>query len=150
MMNNWRDELHNLLYLSAKSGKDKMVRVLLQCGCNVNSVNEKGFTPLMCADFTKPKIVKLLLDAGADVNASYNCGPGPLHVAIGASLEHKVTTLESVKLLLDAGANIDQCWNYGDSKRSAVYDALDAGLTDIAELLVQRGAMLNNPNYENT
>lgn len=52
------------LHLAAKANKAEMVRYLLAAGLDVNALDRRGYTPLLCS--SAPAIAHLLLDAGAD------------------------------------------------------------------------------------
>lgn len=135
---NWRDELGNtFLHLTAQSGNCQLVQLSLKLGCNVNAQNCRGYTPLLCSDFTNPRIVESLLKAGADVHIIDNRnGASPLHLAV------KTKSLDSVTLLLNAGVDV----NHADfSGALALNYAVDAELLDIAQVLVERGTQLNRP-----
>lgn len=120
---------------------DDLVPFLLECGCDVNTKNHQGDTPLLLMDFKQPQLVELLLKAGADGNVTNNKGQSPLHLAARAEC------LESVKLVLDAGGDVNQ---FDQEGKSALYYAVNAyenvkGVVEIVKLLVERGAEINRP-----
>jgi ankyrin repeat protein len=63
--------------------RDRLVEVigetLLDAGCDVNAVDNKGRTPLMYAGFfERPSVVNLLLKRGANINAKDHNGESAL------------------------------------------------------------------------
>lgn len=53
------------LHLAASQNRAEMVRYLLAAGHDVNALDRRGYTPLLCS--SAPAIAHLLLDAGADL-----------------------------------------------------------------------------------
>jgi ankyrin repeat protein len=79
-----------------------LVKVLIECGANVNSQDMNNRTPLHCAsEFGYLDTARLLLDHGADANALDNNHVTPIHLAS----QHGY--LEIVQLLLLCGADHD-------------------------------------------
>jgi hypothetical protein len=82
----------------------EMVRVLLNCGANVNAKDDFGFTPLDFASlgrFSDPSVVRLLLDHGANPNVQAQHGITPLYRAA------KYGRIEIARLLAEHSASIE-------------------------------------------
>jgi hypothetical protein len=95
----WWDE-------SGQSGFEtcqKMAKILLRAGANVNGRNGSGETALHEAIpyQREPSLVPMLIFAGADVNARNNKGETPLHIAAGQG------NIEVAQALLAAGADVN-------------------------------------------
>ncbi|KAH6721309.1 ankyrin repeat-containing domain protein [Leptodontidium sp. MPI-SDFR-AT-0119] len=90
------------LHLSTKRGHDKIVRYVIECGAEVNSVDSAGRTALHYASAGgHAEIVGILLDAGADIDAVDGKGWTALHMA--ADCGH----VEVLMLLVNDGADLD-------------------------------------------
>ena len=123
------------LHLAAESGHLDIVKLLLDCGANVNSRGNFDRAALhLAAESGHLDIVKLLLDCGANVNSRGNFDRTALHLA--AESGH----LDVVQLLLERGADIDIRAKNG---RTALYFAAKSGHLDITKLLLERGADIN-------
>lgn len=129
-----------------RKGNIKQVMRLINQGVDVNRV-EKALnrTPLMIAAFSgdaNVEMLGLLIQNGADVNAQrYKKLETPLYYAVTAG------DIDKIRFLLDAGADI----NYRDYRGSdvlidAIYGEynLDENLLPILNLLIERGASVNN------
>jgi ankyrin repeat protein len=120
------------------------VRTLLEIGANPNPEDHIGFPPLMAAlsrSRSQPgsparpdvlDIMTLLLEFGADPNQRGINDYTPLHMAVGER------NLPAVRLLLQAGANPELRTRIDDHE-TAREMAVNAGLTEIAELLEAGG-----------
>ncbi|XP_058809038.1 putative ankyrin repeat protein RF_0381 [Phymastichus coffea] len=90
-----------LNYLDEKT-MDKIVKLLLDKGADVNDHTNSGETAFLCAVINgNERLVRLFLEHGANVNTKNYDGKSPLHFAIQYSNKN------IVKLLLDKGASID-------------------------------------------
>jgi ankyrin repeat protein len=129
---NVRDEIGYTLLHNAcnwdQNDQVEIVRLLLDSGVDVNSVDNDGYTPLHIACiYEHPEVVELLLKYGADVNKSNNDGKTPCHFAI--------RNPDIVKVLLRNGADI----YIPDNKGRTVYEKSSLRDTEkiIQEVLVQ-------------
>uniref|UniRef100_A0A8D0CQ69 Ankyrin repeat domain 28 n=1 Tax=Sander lucioperca TaxID=283035 RepID=A0A8D0CQ69_SANLU len=70
------------LHVACYNGQDVVVNELIECGANVNQVNEKGFAPLhfTAASRHGALCLELLVCNGADVNIKSKDGKTPLHM----------------------------------------------------------------------
>jgi len=91
------------LHLAAFMGHQKIVKLLLSAGADVNLQDVDGATALhkACHAFS-PASVKILLDNGADPNITTKSGILAIHNAAGNG------DIEAIKLLLNKGAVIKQ------------------------------------------
>lgn len=68
--------------LAAYHGHEKTVKMLIDCGAEIDRRNDRGQTPLGGAAFKgHMEIVRLLAEAGADVSADNGSGKTPLMFA---------------------------------------------------------------------
>ena len=93
---------------SAEAGDRAVVAMFLASGVDINTRDERGWTPLMISSFNgDEEIAELLIRSGADVHARDAAGYGPLHWAAFNGY-HRV-----IKLLIDRRANPDAQSNFG-------------------------------------
>ncbi|MGB2863329.1 MAG: ankyrin repeat domain-containing protein, partial [Sedimentisphaerales bacterium] len=149
------------LHHAAANGEIERVKLLISEGADVNVKNNEGLTPLHCAAREGHKeIVELLLAHGADVNvggADYN------RTATEFAMRSNHTDI--VQLLVSKGADISPLhfalYTKDETKARDLIEgdtdvsrrtpngttpldrAVVAGLKDIAELLIAKGADVN-------
>ena len=118
---------------AAYSGERSIVSLLLDRGANINQVGGKYGTVLAAAAAGwSPHPALLLLDRGADINMVVDEYATAL---LAAAAFEGITHL--VSLLLDRGTDVNMvCSKYG----TALAAAISGGRTDIASLLLERGA----------
>jgi ankyrin repeat protein len=92
-----------LIHYAAVSGNEKLIRLLVQKGANLNARDQRGETPLAhaVAHQEKTKPVKVLLELGADPNVADNEGRTPIYWAAC------VRYMSMVKELKKHGATVD-------------------------------------------
>lgn len=89
------------IHLAANQGFDDIIDALATAGARVDSLNEYGQTPLMCAaEMNQPKAAKSLLKKGASLNTLTAHGM-PLHIAA------RDGSKELILLLLENGADVN-------------------------------------------
>lgn len=108
-------------------------------GVDINSPDERGWTPLMRVAYSGQKdLLQSLIDQKElKINEKNNGGFSALMLA--ASAGHK----DIVELLIDRGANLDDENEEGDT---ALMLAILNDRKDIVELLIDRGASANKRN----
>jgi ankyrin repeat protein len=169
---NLEEVLDREIYLAATAGHEEIVRLLLDCGANVNGEDFRGRSPLsLAASVGHEGIVRLLLERGADINKANSWGESPLSLAASAGYEGIVRLLLDrgadvngedfrgrsplflaasagyegvVRLLLDRGANVNRADSWG---RSPLFLAASAGYEGVVRLLLDRGADVNGEDF---
>jgi ankyrin repeat protein len=128
------------LYPAVRAGDERMVRLLLGYGTDVNGAKPWEDPPLSLAVQAGDEgMVRLLLDRGADVNGGHSWNDPPLCLAVQAGDEGMV------RLLLDRGADV----NGGHSWRDPpLYTAVCAGDERMVRLLLDHGADVNGGHLQ--
>jgi hypothetical protein len=94
------------LIVAVKNRHERIVKLLIRAGADINKVKDEGWTPLLyAASDGHDRIVKLLLDSGANPNKATDEGWTPLIIAAAAEMTGFGGHDASVKLLLEAGAD---------------------------------------------
>jgi len=93
-----------VLCTAVKSGNERMVKMLLEHGANVNESDEKGNTALHLA--TSSAVIEMLLNAGANVSATNDKGETALRVIC----EKPQAGTNIVEMLLKYGADPNTCF----------------------------------------
>lgn len=127
---------------------EKLVKLFIDHGANVNHVVGNGLTPLMYTcrfsnNYSNIKIVKLLLDAGADTNIKNHFGNDALLLSIKyGSCD---SNLETIKLLLDNGANINSRNIYGNTPliTSCIYIDVSCSIEIVKYLITRNKNIIN-------
>ena len=109
---------------AAFTGNIGEMKELLDGGCDVNSQDNMGMTPLHWARTTE--MMSYLIDSGANPEIRDNCGMSVLTATVFYACDESIT--ERVKLLLDAGADVDVEDGEG---RSPLQLAVDRGLPEV-------------------
>jgi len=90
------------LWLAAKKGHEEVVKLLLECGANINAQDKYGRSLLhFVVEEGQKKVVQLLLEYRPNVNTQDKNGKTALHFAVERRQK------EFVHLLLECGANVD-------------------------------------------
>lgn len=135
------DGFQTPLHFACIRGYDKIIRILLDKGANVNAVTQENVTPLMfaCRRTTSTDILSLLIDRGSDVNACNNAGATALYSAccIGST--------KSVETLLLCGADPNKA---KIDKTTPLFEAVERGFIDIVRLLLKYGSNVNAERWD--
>ena len=119
-------------------GHLKIVKVLVENGAELESLNRKNLTPLMLAMANRcTEIVEYLISKGSNVNhripLAGNLEGSPLAYAVYCGLS------DYAKILLDNGAKVSSL----HPGRPLIYKALDEECFEIADLMIEKGAKVN-------
>jgi hypothetical protein len=125
------------LHYAATNGDADIIQYLLDSGCDPNSKDKNGVTPLHLAVSTSGALERLLA-AKADPNIAEQSGRNPLHYAA------QEASSDSAKILLEHGAKVDSADNLGFTP---LHVAAEYGSTDVVEVLIKAGA---KPMTKNT
>ena len=130
------DELSLRLLDAARDRDDDSVRGLVDQGANLSATNTDGETVLHLAVHNDDKsMVQFLLGKGADPEATATNGNKPLYDAAESGY------LEIIQVLLEFKANVE-AFNV-DEQRTAFYQAVENGHTEVAKFLLQNAAYID-------
>lgn len=134
-----------------------MAKFLLENGADVNIKDDYGATPLMFASSSRnPEMTEFLLKKGADVNAKSKDGYTALQTLVFSYGDYRSpvkydekSTAEIAKLLLDADAdaNLKRKRFNNEQEMSPLHYAMLIGSAEIAKVLVEGGANVNEQDY---
>jgi ankyrin repeat protein len=125
---------------SAEKGDNKAVVLFLSSGIDINTRDERGWTPLMISTFNgKEEVASLLIRSGADVHAKDTAGYGPLHWAAFNGYSNVI------KLLLEKRARVNERSNHG---WTPLLQAAARGHLIAAGQLIAGGADVNLPTND--
>lgn len=129
-----------ILMAAAKAGHSMTVKLLLECGADINFVIQGGASALSLAvASSRVDVVRLLLDSGANIDQEYGHLGYPLVTAIRA----RIHSVAMVELLLEHAADVNVIdRNYG----TALMVAASMENLDAMQLLLLHGA---DPNILN-
>lgn len=131
------------LFAAIESKDPAAVRIAIEAGSDVNTVNGSGASPLFTAVQKQSlNICRLLVASGADVNFvnDQNIGATPLMMAAA------YREMDIVNLLLENDADVNLADTNGDP---AINWAAYYGYTDIAERLLKAGASTEQVGHGN-
>lgn len=128
---------HSCLMLAAEQGNHEIIKLLVQAGALVDTVNSRGASALFFAvEKGLVACIKALLEAKADLNIADKSRQTVVHVAI------EKNQLVSLQLLIEAGAKLELANQ--DEKPPLFIAAMNANEQAI-DLLLDAGA---NVNYQ--
>ena len=134
-------ELSCSLFVAASKGMESAVKVLLDAGLMINSVEQYGNTALIAAAFySHERIVRLLLDEGADIEAKNSHGETAMHWAVMHTFPQDRNTMsqpDTIQLLIDRGANLRAKSKHGTS---VLHVAVKSNNLIAVNMLLEAGA----------
>ncbi|KDO34605.1 hypothetical protein SPRG_00668 [Saprolegnia parasitica CBS 223.65] len=134
------------LMLAVSEGHDEIVTQLLDANCALDFIDAEHRTALVCAlddeDNAHVDLATILIERGADVNLANLTGYSALHLAI------QLGDLGLVKLLLDHEANMEATTATEYGRDTPLTLALELERTEIAQHLIEVGALVNVSNSE--
>ena len=120
---------------SSESGNFKVVTAFIVNGADLNTRDERGWTPLMISSFNgNQEIARLLIEHGADINVEDTSGYNPIHWAAFNGYA------DVVKLLINKHANLNAQSKHG---WTPLLQAATRGHLSTCEVLISSGADVN-------
>eukprot|EP00386_Alphamonas_edax_P005476 GDKI01017657.1.p1 GENE.GDKI01017657.1~~GDKI01017657.1.p1 ORF type:complete len:212 (-),score=31.57 GDKI01017657.1:36-671(-) len=137
-------ESNATIHTWAKNGDTQAVKLLLNCGIDVNLKDRDDTALHIAAENGFTHVAQLLLDRGADIHAKGRIEKTPLHYAAD---ENETSVAQ---LLLDRGADVNA---EDDSRETPLHWAIQVfppvQTTHTVQLLLDRGANVNATNASN-
>ena len=135
------------LHYAAYYGHQDIVEYLVEAGAPLDCKNEAGKTPIAWAVEAKNyDIVGYLLEVEADPSIPDNNGISPLHRAV------KINDLKMVETLLSINTETEE-WTKVNARNNEGLTPLaisaQQGNMEILKLLIEYGANINLPSFEN-
>lgn len=134
-------ELHGVAFSMAgfinavEAGRHDLVALFLSSGADIDTYDDRLWTPLMIAAFNgNEKLTRLLVKIGANIHHKDNAGYVPLHWAAFNGFA------KVVKLLLTDDAVVDVRSNFG---WTPLLQAATRGHLSVSFMLIERGADVN-------
>ena len=120
---------------AAESGKRDVIALFLSSGANVDTCDERLWTPLMISAFNgDAEMATLLIKSGANIHHRDGAGYSPLHWAAFNGFSNVV------KLLLSKHADVNACSNHG---WTPLMQAATRGHLSVSFILIENGANVN-------
>lgn len=120
---------------AAESGNSAAVALFLSAKMDVDTCDERQWTPLMISSFNgKEDLATLLIKSGADVHHKDTAGYTPLHWAAFNGFS------KVVQLLLSKHADVNARSNHG---WTALLQAATRGHLSVTSILIENGADVN-------
>jgi ankyrin repeat protein len=141
------------LFVAVHEEHPEIVTYLIENGADVNHKSTKdGWTVLHIACFLKnAEIVNILLDNNVDINVTSNTGATPLYLVCEHG-SHNEMSIDIIYDLILAAEELGVLAQYINKKEEhgyfPLYVACKNGDNDIVELLLEKGANLNEKNEQ--
>ena len=134
-------DYHTPLYLAAQAGHTKVAKFLLEAGADPNVTSELSDSPFAVAmQFDREKTALALLEGGGEVETKVPFSGTALTCALNNNMKALAIAL------IKKDAKLITTYLEGPPLHSAVKQ----GWTDVAELLIERGADVNEINDDET
>ena len=134
-------ELHGVAFSvvgfinAVEAGRHDLVALFLSSGADIDTCDDRLWTPLMIAAFNgNEKLVRLLVKVGANIHHKDNAGYSPLHWAAFNGFA------KVIKLLLTDDADVDVRSNFG---WTPLLQAATRGHLSVSFMLIEKGADVN-------
>ena len=141
------------LFVAVHEEHPEIVTYLIENGADVNHKSTKdGWTVLHIACFLKnAEIINILLDNNVDINVTSNTGATPLYLVCEHGTHHEIA-IDIIYDLLLAAEELGVLDEYINKKEEhgyfPLYVACKNGDNDIVELLLEKGANLEEKNEQ--
>ena len=123
------------LIQATEAGRHDLVALFLSSGVDIDTCDDRLWTPLMIATVNgNEKLTRLLIKSDANIHHKDNAGYAPLHWAAFNGFA------KVVKLLLTANADVDVRSNYG---WTPLLQAATRGHLSVSFMLIEKGADVN-------
>lgn len=139
-----------ILHKAVQTRNINIVKLLLEAGANVNTVNKAGNSPLHFAlDANNLDIFQLLLNFGANINAKNIDNITPLHLAVKLS-NGKDDYIKLIELLLKARGEVNTAikYNYYTSLHTAAESQNENILKLMLNARLNAGANVSSESYK--
>lgn len=134
------EEGKTLLHLACRKGSISMARYLVKLGIDINSQDDKGWTPLHDVCDAGLRMTEVLHELGANLNAKNALGQTPAHLA--THKENFRIVFDLVKLGINVNAQDETGW-------TILHIACREGHKEIIKKLIHSGANLNIVDCDN-
>ena len=139
MMNFKVEKSNHALHIASRIGDTRTVQLLVDCGADVNVLNEDGQTPLHTAAgglLGRPELCSILLKRNAKIDAVDKDGNQPLHLACDAAV------MSTVQHLLDCNADV---FATNNCHQTALHKAACSkrDRPEVCVMLIAKGAQVN-------
>tara|TARA_Y100000739_G_scaffold218941_1_gene216871 strand:- start:118 stop:834 length:717 start_codon:yes stop_codon:yes gene_type:complete len=145
------------LHLAVLNAHIKIAKLLIKKGADLEGKDKFGNTSLhYTAKNGSKKIIAILIDQNVDVNAKNKAGETPLDIAANKETADFLIknngeygtfigavaggNIDAIKKFVNAGANVNQKVQHG---WTPMHEAAIFGHTDVARLLIKKGANIN-------
>ena len=126
------------LFGAVMNGDLKSVKVIVECGCDVNVVDEYGMSAIHFAAYRGDiEIVSYLLDHGCDVNKVDDYGVNALHLAAYSGHDGMV------RYLIERGCAVNSVDKYG---WNGIHIGTQEGHLRVVNCLIELGCSVNTRN----
>ena len=136
------EDKNSALIENIYSNKIDEIKLLIDCGANIEVENRFGYTPLMIAIYyDKPAIVKFLIAKGGNIEAKDKYGYTPLMITAFYGM------VDFMRVLLDSGVNLEAKDKNGNT---ALMMGVHFGVIEVVRILINNGGNIeakDNDNY---
>ncbi len=137
-----RDDKNSALIDNIYANKIDEIKLLIDCGADIEVENRFGYTPLMIAIYyDKLAIVKFLIAKGGNIEAKDKYGYTPLMITACYGM------VDFMRVLLDSGVNLEAKDKNGNT---ALMMGVHFGIIEVVRILIDNGANIeakDNYNY---